>query len=860
MGIGSKIDIAKLSNRTDTVVVGNTVKTVSSTPTSSGSSYSGSSSTSKSGSTKITLTDGTTSTLHYGTTSNDTEVKYTSGGQTYTYNKDGTKNIISDVNNPSNAGTTTKPTNVIVAEQKLSTGQNLTASDVLALSRYTGKDANELAVTTTLYTSATRKIQSGQSLTAGESLAISRLSNQNQADVAKSAIDYNVATKKIKETKPLTAQDTMSFLRLGGSFTSQDADKLVSDVEKYNQSAIIYNKSNFSKDEVKTNDYFDLMRKNQYDMQLKAWEKQEKERLAFQKKFETDDKYIVARIIQQELSEAEMMKEKSGQKAKQYEAQSIMSFGSGIWAKDASKVFEGVKDWGKSKFYQGLNYIDTFAVATGKYSFEEHMKYQEAPVKYVGIQALKIGVGASVGYGMTALSASGVVGATLTKTIGLVAFPTIAYTSYDKISKSDEKLYTSIRIVGDIAPYALGGALGAKTALSAGNLPQPDLYPRLTYEKFNVKDLQTGKESTLYRGIGWKQNYVDFPESATWKQVLTGKVQPNSFVVQGGQIVGYGQGQVGILGKYPTLSYQYGDVTTLTSPTHLKLIQNMKFGTAKTAQSLPDEYVFIKSLAGNEKQKLADIMRIVEDRGTSYVKPKFYDDKMSRNVRSFVNPEQNVDVFLGEVKGKVVNVLGKQASVTYGSATITPQTRPLYAKQIGASGDFDIMLFKDDKFTSDFAVKTSSKLNWFGEKTFVDKNSPFLIQTKIADANHLGDLHPVYSNYAPQGFVKPQESFFGYPFNQKVTTVEGMNVMRLSEANLRYASSSFTPRIRDGNVYFAPEEHRGKDVVRLMTTTKQLLEQKGLSVIDSARLKKWFPQSFFEQNIAQNQLHLQLAH
>jgi len=480
-----------------------------------------------------------------------------------------------------------------------------------------------------------------------------------------------------------------------------------------------------------------------------------------------------------------------------------------------------------------------------------YSEVREKPLLYAAtIPAFGFGAGALT----TRLSAVGVATATKVSIGTKILFGAYAikkgreyYTAPDPQSKGAVIGKTGL----EITSFMAGAYLGSTAVVSAGYLPQPAYYdPKLKVTNFKFQDL--------------KGNSINAIKSLELQYYSPGKT-PGSLIAKGYNIASFKNipGNKNYeLEFFTTPSLSSSDVKNLgyssaviDSPLQAKIIKKSSIGTAKSVTDLKltsdvqvKEFVSnIKTTNKNPRQAYEQMIKTAEKSDLFYRPNVKYSDKTSRDIRSF-KYKSNIDNTVYELN-QLTTYTGKQAAINYGSSTIPPQVRKLYAKQIGSSGDKDALIFLSEprvaRFNRELIYNPQYGLRVRREPAFIDKSQPLLAQTKLKEANHLLDLHIPYGNEYSQPIA---QSPFGYPLNQPTIKIDGGRNVRLSDAYLRYASSTFTVRTAEGNIYFSPEAHRLKDIGRGLITAKQLSEQSigqegGKGVIDIARQYKFYPKS-----------------
>jgi hypothetical protein len=171
-------------------------------------------------------------------------------------------------------------------------------------------------------------------------------------------------------------------------------------------------------------------------------------------------------------------------------------------------------------------------------------------------------------------------------------------------------------------------------------------------------------------------------------------------------------------------------------------------------------------------------------------------------------------------------VLGKAKSeggMVYGSRAQQVQTSPeIWTKYRGEKGpaDTDIFFDKSQLKTERIAQSLTADINKAGgDRAYIDKTSPLLIQSK---GRHAVDIHS--RDTAAQDVLSPavgKDWAWGNRLNRRPIKVEGIKTMQLAEQGSRKQASVLT--IRKGGTEFGPELHRAKDIADWSMTQEQLI-------------------------------------
>lgn len=168
----------------------------------------------------------------------------------------------------------------------------------------------------------------------------------------------------------------------------------------------------------------------------------------------------------------------------------------------------------------------------------------------------------------------------------------------------------------------------------------------------------------------------------------------------------------------------------------------------------------------------------------------------------------------------------------YGSFTAKGQLAPEFKNYVPA--DLDIELKTSSSKVAEKAAKDIAEtLNKQGKSGFtyrVSKENPTLVESSKVGENsfrHAFDIHfegqpaDLTLGAAPSG-----NKLLGLPINQESILLSGEPAQRLSEQGIRKVGSTLTLRSGEKGAYFAPEEHRFKDIVDAYTAQKSLLFSK----------------------------------
>ena len=476
-------------------------------------------------------------------------------------------------------------------------------------------------------------------------------------------------------------------------------------------------------------------------------------------------------------------------------------------------------------------------------TFEEYLapKFAEGVV-FEGLKLIRdkpVSVTATIagghffGAGTTALASIGAKSATAVSLGGLTLAGTYGFEKYTQL-KAAKTLYEKGRVFGgtvvEAGAFGVGAHAGGSAAVKAGFIPQPSYIPKIKFRKFEIRTtekIMKPKAELVGVDVRGEYNLNKFflskktPKPSTTPTLYQGIEVFQPSTGKGFPLVGAGQGRV-YLGSKGFSKIQFpetGVSLSASSPTHLRI--------ARAALK--------KSGRAGEAQKLELIYNVASK--TFKTKSKLY-TKTVEKPKTF-KTEEGTQFILKELSD-VKNIFGlKRATLQYGSAFSKLMLRPKYRKLVGESGDIDTFLFKGNVFGEKFALKSAKGLRGFGEKSYVEKSQPLLIQQRAGkETHHMVDIHTLEGG---GGRDKPQESFFGLPFGQKPVRAGKLDIMPLSEAGLRSASSITTLRFEKGEAFIAPEAHRTKDISRFFPFEKELTSLEGRGKSELKALEEFYP-------------------
>ena len=182
---------------------------------------------------------------------------------------------------------------------------------------------------------------------------------------------------------------------------------------------------------------------------------------------------------------------------------------------------------------------------------------------------------------------------------------------------------------------------------------------------------------------------------------------------------------------------------------------------------------------------------------------------------------------------QVIKFVKKEKGLVYGSFPSRSQMpEEIWTKYRGsnAPADIDVQLNYDNKITSTKAQKLLSDLKkTSGYQVRINPKNPTLIEAKVKGQwHHAVDIHsidiPLKEISSP---AITQEGAYGFKFNQKPYTLEGVKTMRLSEQGLRKGASIYTVRkSATDSLIFSPKPHRVKDIADFFATQEALVSYK----------------------------------
>lgn len=398
----------------------------------------------------------------------------------------------------------------------------------------------------------------------------------------------------------------------------------------------------------------------------------------------------------------------------------------------------------------------------------------------------------------------------------------------------------------EILPFGAGTILAPKT------MPGRNILEEGAQIRYRNIQVQLGKEKlgTVFRGITYGTPTKETPLIGAMGGHLVTAEQQITFVKSPKLIIGKGtfveklpKTPSGKPGKYEIVSFEQG--MALESPLQTQILTEA-LPTYTPVQSMQIGKAILKAgYTGIPATKEA-VTRTQEffGGGTATLKSEFVQPKYTREVKAFEAAPEGVKDVLDFTKAYEGYTYGSSAAKSQAPTeaqlkTLAKQEVTVPGEPLRPAADIDVMF--DTKTTAQIeqpiAKELVPALKERGLPFKVSKENPLLIETTRPDLpSHAVDIHT--TDTAAEDIISPafaKETFLGHSLHQPRIKVEGYETQPLSEQLLRKAASTLTLRsapltseeptiISPRQAYFfAPEKHRGKDILDWFEEGENLL-------------------------------------
>lgn len=248
---------------------------------------------------------------------------------------------------------------------------------------------------------------------------------------------------------------------------------------------------------------------------------------------------------------------------------------------------------------------------------------------------------------------------------------------------------------------------------------------------------------------------------------------------------------------------------------------------------------------GATSEQIAATQNIL--RQTSKQKSAFITNKVIPETRS-LNPPG--------VK-EVVKFTKQEDGFIYGSFAQQQQLPRDINVARGLPGDIDVQLkAATNTEVAPKVERLAVNLRKAGNKARVVEGKTLIetVNPETGLSRHAVDIHTKEAPTLPGSPNPEQSQALGFSINQDKIKIESTEFQKLSEQGVRKAGSITTLRASEGGeLFFAPEAHRVKDVKDFFFTQEALLRSKGLSASEAQLklqpLRKLYPDTLFKSNI-----------